>query len=285
MEKRVPKVSSFAKIAARIAALCFAATSEAKSVGRAMTHDGAMERKPFIVDTDATMLKKSTGEVKLSRAARMIYLTMRALANGKTGELKIRGRWLKSRQIDAASEICRDIRLKAMRELQVLGYVTVKRERVLRVIGGRKRMVLGAVHYVVHRQPVATEQLSKTPKAKPILLESIPSTVEKIDSQFFSDSPVGDSFGSSALDSSASRQVTSANSDDYASYLERLKREYLARCEDPEGQIALALEIVCERILSSRIRVSSNAYFDVALMNFFEDENDREKLRRRLHTA
>ena len=248
-----------------------------------MTRDSATARKPFIVDADARMLKKSTGEVKLSRAARILYLALRALANGKTGELKIRGRWLKSEQFDAQAEMCRDIRLRAMRELQVLGYVTVKRERVLQVIDGRKRVVLGAVHYTVHRHPAATQDSSKPQANGPSLLQSISSTVEEIDSQIISNPPVSGDFDSPAPNSSCGdRQVTSTSDDD-SSRLQRLREEYLSRCDDPEGQLALALEIICERILSSGIRVSSSKYLETAVGNFFEDEGDREELKRRLH--
>ena len=44
------------------------------------------DRKAFIVDAPATMLKRNSS---ISRNARILYNAMRALADGKTGELKI----------------------------------------------------------------------------------------------------------------------------------------------------------------------------------------------------
>jgi len=52
----------------------------------------------------------------------------------------------------------------------------MERERVTRIIGGRKRVVLGSVRYLVQRSPVARE-IAKT---RPFLLQSFSSTVEKI---------------------------------------------------------------------------------------------------------
>jgi hypothetical protein len=140
--------------------------------------------EPFIVDVPATLLKRNT---ELSKAARVLYSTMRSLADGKTGALKIRNRWLKAKAIDAAAEMCRDVRLRAMRELVALGLASMERERVERVIKGRKRVVFGITRYFVHRQPAAR----KKTESKPFLLKSISSTVEKIDSQVFSNPPVG----------------------------------------------------------------------------------------------
>lgn len=152
----------------------------------------ATSRKPFIVDVDASLLKRN---IELTKQARHLYTTMRAISCGRTGALKIRDRWLKATAIDAAAEMCRDVRLRAMRELIALGLVTMEHKRVERVIGGRKRVVFDAVHYFVHRQPVA----AKNAKKQPFLLESIFSTVEKIDSQISSETPYGPGRGASPV--------------------------------------------------------------------------------------
>ena len=74
------------------------------------------QRKPFIVDAPAPMLRRSN-ELKLSKHARHLYMTMRALANGKTGELRIRDRWLRAEYIGREADMCRNVRLQAMRDL------------------------------------------------------------------------------------------------------------------------------------------------------------------------
>ena len=70
--------------------------------------------------------------------------------------------------------------------------MTMHRERVERVIKGRRRTVLGRVLYVIHKRP-------------PILLQSISSTVEEIDSQYLSNPPLAASSGESAREIASGR--------------------------------------------------------------------------------
>jgi hypothetical protein len=135
--------------------------------------------KPFICDISAGLLKQST---ELSRGARMLYITMRALANGKTGELAIRGNPLDWKFIAQRAEICRDLWQRFSRELRASGYVTCVRERVEQYRDGRKRIVLGRARYFVHRQP-------KTVKKPSILLMPDSSTVEESGTQISSKTP------------------------------------------------------------------------------------------------
>jgi hypothetical protein len=135
--------------------------------------------KPFICDVPAKMLKRST---QLSRAARTLYVTMRALANGTTGELAIRGNPLDWRFISKQAEIGRFTWLKAVKELVAAGYVTVERERLYNYKGGRKRTVLGRAHYFVHRQP-------RTIKKPLFVLKSDSCTVHQPDPQISSETP------------------------------------------------------------------------------------------------
>jgi hypothetical protein len=107
-----------------------------------------------------------------------LYGAMRALADGRTGEVRIGKRWLRGESIDAAAEMCRDIRMRCMRELEAAGLVSFERERVLRVVRGRRREVLGRTRYTVHRLPIGVVRAPA-----PVLLQSISSTVEEIDSQ------------------------------------------------------------------------------------------------------
>src|ERR1700722_10047336 len=75
---------------------------------------GSIKKSPFIVDVPAPMLKR---HFQLSMNARRLYMTLRALAEGTTGELKINGQWLRAKAIESAAEMGRDVRLAAMREL------------------------------------------------------------------------------------------------------------------------------------------------------------------------
>lgn len=144
------------------------------------------------------MLKRNA---ELSRTARNLYGTLRALANGKTGQLKIKDRWLKATVFDRAAEMCRCIRLRAMRELIGAGLVTVERESVLRIIEDRRRVVWAGTRYTVHRQslPIENHQnigvcarpIPKTVKKPNVLPKSISSTVEEIDPQYLSNPPLG----------------------------------------------------------------------------------------------
>jgi hypothetical protein len=135
--------------------------------------------KPFICDVPAQMLKRST---QFSRGARTLYVTMRALANGKTGELAIRGNPLDWRYISKQAEIGRFTWLKAQKELTAAGYVTVERERVYNYKGGKKRTVLGRAHYFAHRQPITIK--------KPLFaVKSDSCTVHESDPQISSETP------------------------------------------------------------------------------------------------
>ena len=80
------------------------------SRGRFTTHDSGK----FIADVEASLLKKNS---RISKHARRLYLTLRGLADGKNGELRIGGRWLRATVFDKAAEMCRDVRMEAMREL------------------------------------------------------------------------------------------------------------------------------------------------------------------------
>jgi len=72
-----------------------------------------------------------------------------------------------------------------MRELVAAGFVTVDRERVLRIVNGRKRVVMGRCHYFVHRSPI-DPKASKRPQ---ILLKSLSCTVQEKDPQYVSNPP------------------------------------------------------------------------------------------------
>jgi hypothetical protein len=133
----------------------------------------------FICDIPAKMLKRNTN---LSKGARMLYGTMRGLANGKTGELAIRGNPLGWKFIAREAEIGRDRWQRLLRELLASGYVTRVRERVELYKGGRKRNVLGRARYFVHKQP-------RTIKKSSALLVPDSRTVEESGIQISSETP------------------------------------------------------------------------------------------------
>lgn len=140
-----------------------------------------------MVDLPSSMLKR---HFQLSKHARHLYMTLRALADGSTGELKINGRWLRAKAIESAAEMCRDVRLAAMRELVAAGLVTYDFEMAVRFIGGRRRAVRSRTRYIVHRAARKSNALGGADPLiveKPcILLKSISSTVEEIDLQVVS---------------------------------------------------------------------------------------------------
>jgi hypothetical protein len=107
---------------------------------------------------------------------------MRALANGKTGELTIRGNPLDWRFIARRAEIGRDLWQRFLRELLASGYVTRERERVEHYRDGRKRVVLGRARYFVHKQP-------KIIKKQGILVMPDSSTVDESGTQISSETP------------------------------------------------------------------------------------------------
>jgi hypothetical protein len=143
----------------------------------------------FIVDARAPMLKRHK---QLSKNARNLYLTMRALADGATGQLMIGERWLSAREIEFHAEMGRDVRMRSMKELIAAGLVTFERERMSRRIGGRTRQVRGRSRYTVHKSAIAPNCEAAGPAGpqESFLLQSISSTVEEIDSQVLPKPPL-----------------------------------------------------------------------------------------------
>lgn len=147
-------------------------------MGRRKTFDGS-RKKTYICDMPARMLQKHRD---LTKAARHLWATMRSLANGKTGELEIKGSPLSWQHICRRAEIGRYTWLKAIKELIGKGYVSCVRERVPHYKGFRKRMVLGKAHYFAHRE-------QKTVKTPLFLLKSDSPTVGGSDPQVFQTHP------------------------------------------------------------------------------------------------
>lgn len=157
--------------------------------------DRIRPQKPFIVDIDSSVVRE------LSRHADHLYHALRRLADGKSGELRIGGRWLKATRFDKEAKMCRDTRLPAMRELRDKGLVTVERPRVHRTIDGRVRAVAGGVHYTVHRQPVDLRDHHKAKDSSKVdLQKSVSTTIVNTDPQFLSNPPSTAGAGSVGVD-------------------------------------------------------------------------------------
>lgn len=178
-----------------------------------IAHHKHARRCEFIVDAPAKMLRRNA---HLSKNARRLYLGMRALADGKTGELRNGDHWYDAKEIDYAAEMCRDIRMPCMRELVAAGLASFERERIVRKVRGRRREILGRTRYTVHRPPTELSRESFAPtRAKPrVLLQSISSTVEEIDSQVFPEAPipVGSGFSDSPFQGKSDGEETSSSS-------------------------------------------------------------------------
>ena len=88
-------------------------------------------RKPFIVrEISADMLGRHP---QLSKGARILWwLTMRSMADHRTGELRHRQHWYTGEEIDRRAEISTRRRKDLMKELSDAGYVQWERERVKR---------------------------------------------------------------------------------------------------------------------------------------------------------
>jgi len=155
---------------------------------------GKTPRKSFIVDMDASVLRK------LGKHARALYNAFRYMADGKSGELRFRELWYKAKEFDREAKMCERVRLAAMREHVAAGLVTVTRPRVCRIIGGRLRAVAGSVHYVVHRQPVPLKSRQKTRDSSKLRLQNcIPGSLLEMQSQIVSNPPPYATGGGSAL--------------------------------------------------------------------------------------
>jgi hypothetical protein len=171
-------------------------------VGRRKTHDGASRKKPFVCDVDAAWLKKNPN---VTKNARNLYGTMKALADARTGELCIRGNPLSWQFIRKQAEICKNVWQRSIKELIAIGSVSCKRERVPIYRDGRKREVLGRATYSVHRQP-------KTAKNSRILQKPLSSTVQERGTQDFQRHPKAGAQGSSGPGSDGKKEYREQSS-------------------------------------------------------------------------
>jgi hypothetical protein len=144
---------------------------------------------PFIVDMDASLFKKFP---QLSRNAQHLYVNLRFLADGKTGELRHKDRtWMKATFIQKKSGLCRNVRLRSMAELISVGLVVLERPRKMQMIEGRLRAVSGGSQYTVFKSPQAQVDRKPNDSSKVPLQKSRSSTVEEKDSQVFPITPIG----------------------------------------------------------------------------------------------
>jgi hypothetical protein len=252
---------------------------------------GDRARSPFIVSVPAAMLKRNRG---LSKNARRLHQAMRALADGGKGEVRKQGRWLRAEEIEKEAEMCRDIRMSCMRELRAAGLVKFERERVVRKLRGRRRKVLGRTRYIVlDSVEFEGKALSARGPAR-VLLQSISSTVEKIDSQVLPEAPSVvkrvENFKSS---SKASPPPTPKSDDDsppgpdwdaIESKIEELREEAnrTLRAKGWNGHtVDAALQRIQERIDFSGSAPASPQYFLTSFDRAMSDDRDKKKIEER----
>jgi hypothetical protein len=129
----------------------------------------SQKKRPFVVrEIDGRMLRKNS---ELSKAARMLWLTMLGMADAKTGELRHRDHWYSGKEIDARAETSERTRKPLIQELALAGLVRWERERIRRVLKDRltghlrMRCVSGRTKYVVLKSP-HKDWFSHTPTQK-----------------------------------------------------------------------------------------------------------------------
>jgi hypothetical protein len=248
------------------------------------------DSKPFIVDITASLLKRN---VALTKGARGLYATMRALADGHTGELSINGHPLDQAYICREAEIGRYSWLKYIPELRDAGLVWVHRERVLVVKGGRRREVFGRAHYFVRRQADA----GKTVEKPSILLKSDSRTVRESDSQIsqlhLETSPRGVGVGSGSefllepeKPQSSSPSPTPKTDDDFVRVflsnsepeippdnlaMLRAKAEKKLQDRSAPELLEIILDFVLQRLVDRAVPISSSNYIVRCVENLFQN--------------
>jgi hypothetical protein len=135
--------------------------------------------KLFVVDVDARLLKRN---VDVSKGARCLHGTMRALADRRTGKLAIGGKSLDWQTICRQAEISHCTWRKYRRELLAVGLLWEQRDReaIYDHKAGRMRVVLGKTTYCVRLQTA----VRKTVKNSTNLLGANSSTVEELAPQY-----------------------------------------------------------------------------------------------------
>jgi hypothetical protein len=118
---------------------------------------GKKKKKKFIVrEVDASLLRRNAA---LSKNARHLHGTLRAMGDAKTGEVRIGKHWYTPDQIDREAEMSHNTRKTAMRELIRAGLAHLDRPRHATIIKERlsgklrKHDVLGRSHYSVSPTP------------------------------------------------------------------------------------------------------------------------------------
>jgi hypothetical protein len=84
----------------------------------------------------------------------------------------------------------------------------------------------------------------------------------------------------SNLNSKSSSPNSTGEADESSPNRDRLddfKEQVLAKCTDPKGQLAIALDVIVDRARRSGTNVTSSKYLEIALQRFdFQEGQDRE---------
>jgi hypothetical protein len=255
-------------------------------LGRGMTCDTGA----FIFDIDAEVLRK------LSGGAQHLYVTLRRLADGRSGELAINGNPLDWRYIARQAGMGRDLWQKYLRELRLAGLVWRKRERVPHYLDGRKRQVLGRAHYFVRRQAHIPENI----KNQPILLMPDSPTVGESGTQYIQKHPEPYARVACAVDSpfksggethtSSSKSTCKPGDDDFDIFCEPEAPEVLGHIDriqtkagttlvnkghDPDF-VAEAIELIHQRAMEFGSSPATANYYVIAFEALMENSEEIE---------
>jgi hypothetical protein len=250
-------------------------------------------KKQFVLrDTSAEVVKS------LSQNELALWMTMRRLADAKTGALYFHGKWIRAERIQREAKMGKTRRKETMKTLVVKGLVRIQQDHSVRDIADRlsghvrKRFVFKEVQYWVNEIPrqdwvSSAGRSKKTPKLR---VSSAGRNEKKPSAGRFlsqhknrpinshnppdagSSGPVGDRRLSGYGERSENHQGNT-NGD----RLDDLKKKVLAECTDPNGDLATALDVIIERVKRAGINVTSAKYLEVALQRFdFQTGQDRE---------
>jgi hypothetical protein len=257
------------------------------------------ESKPklFIVDVDARLLKRN---VELSKGARSLYGTMRALADRRTGKLAIRGKSLDWQTICRQAEVSHCTWRKYRRELLAVGLLWEQRDRreYFDHKNGRMRVGLGKTTYCVRLHAPG----QKTVKKPTNLLGANSSTIEELAPQYTqtTSKPCGATAFAvrpvlepaleplSIFEPQSSSPTATPKTNDDPLPLLRAKAERIL-CEKYDADlVGLALDRIMDRVIEKAQPIGSHKYFLKAFENLwqsseynkvFDEFQNRQRLR------
>ena len=291
-----------------------------------------MSAKPFVIEMptpapaecgpirrDFVLRNTSAQIVKLlSPNELVLWMTLRRLADAKSGALAFRGAPISAERIQKEARMGPDRRKETMRRLMAKGLVLMVRQHIVRNVGKRQRYVYQRVQYWVSEIPrshwVSCGGRAKSPpKMRVSSTDGFFNQLKKPSHNSSQKPPrvVAEGFVSVRRETGAREQQvstrisnhqgsTNPNGDDSRvceppvpetplvesepentlARVDALKKSFLAKCKDPYGEIAAALDIIEERHAEAGgSPIQHENFFAFSVKNFFENDIDREELR------